>query len=114
MRLSMHSLLSCFAAIHKTPTASRSVGLFLGPQMVGEALKGGRLVASVMAAEGFDVVPSPAPVATHAFITAVQLGTRERMLSFCRAVQRCSPVGSYIQPEPGALPAFSTGCCCVC
>ena len=79
-----------------------SPGLFLAPQMVGEALKGGRLVASVMAAEGFDVVPPPGPVATHAFITAVQLGSRERMLTFCRAVQRCSPVGSYIQPEPGA------------
>ena len=27
---------------------------------------------------------------------------RENLLSFCRAVQRNSPVGSYIVPEAGA------------
>lgn len=87
-----------------SPEPYTLAGLFLAPQMVGEALKGGRLVASVMAAEGFEVVPPPGPVRTHAFITAVVLGSRERMLAFCGAVQRCSPVGSYIQPVPGAPP----------
>jgi hypothetical protein len=32
-------------------------GLFLAPQTTGEALKGGRLVAEVMAREGYTVIP---------------------------------------------------------
>jgi cystathionine beta-lyase family protein involved in aluminum resistance len=34
-------------------------GLFLSPQMVGEALKGGMLIAEVMAARGYEVQPKP-------------------------------------------------------
>ncbi len=75
--------------------------------MVGEALKGGRLVAAVMvAAAGFEAKPAPSPVVApgrqHAFITAVELGSRERLLAFCAAVQRCSPVGAFVEPVPGA------------
>ncbi len=80
------------------------VGLFLAPQMVGEALKGGRLVAAVMVAAGFGAAPPPGPVVAprqHAFITAVELGSRERLLAFCAAVQHCSPVGAFVEPVPG-------------
>ncbi|PWZ26242.1 Uncharacterized protein YnbB [Zea mays] len=34
-------------------------GLFLGPQMVGEAVKGGLLIAEVMSAKGYKVEPLP-------------------------------------------------------
>jgi len=48
--------------------------------------------------------PPPGPAgggAAHSFITAVELRSAERMVAFCRAVQRSSPVGAYVQPEPG-------------
>lgn len=83
-------------------------GLFLGPQMVGEALKGGRLVAAVMAAEGYNVVPAPGRSDPWSFITAVELGSRARMEAFCRAVQRCCPVGSYVQPVPGPTSGYDS------
>jgi cystathionine beta-lyase family protein involved in aluminum resistance len=35
-------------------------------------------------------------------LAAVELGSKERMVAFCRAVQQCCPIGSYIQPVPGA------------
>ena len=41
-------------------------GLFLAPQMVGEALKGGRLVAGVMAREGYAAFPGAASGAAAA------------------------------------------------
>ena len=76
-------------------------GLFLGPQMVGEALKGGRLIARLMEKEGYRVHPPTGMPAGHSFITAVEVGSRERMIAFCKAVQRASPVGSYFEPAPG-------------
>eukprot|EP00884_Botryococcus_braunii_P008709 jgi/Botrbrau1/1783/Bobra.0217s0038.1 len=81
-------------------------GLFLAPQMVGEALKGGRLVASVMAEEGYIVSPTPGMASPMTFVTSVRLGSPEKMSSFCRAVQRCSPIGSYIEPVPGETPGY--------
>lgn len=79
-------------------------GLFLAPQMVGEALKGGRLVAEVMGREGYGARPPRGVPSPSSFITAVEVGSAARMTAFCRAVQRASPVGAYIQPTPGARP----------
>nr|XP_043620619.1 uncharacterized protein YnbB-like isoform X2 [Erigeron canadensis] len=68
-------------------------GLYLSPQMVGEAIKGGLLIAEVMSAKGYK---------------AVQLGSRERLLAFCEAVQRSSPVSSYTKPIAGSTPGYAS------
>lgn len=81
-------------------------GLWLAPQMVGEAIKGGRLAAQVLSREGYNVIPAPGPCNPWSFITAVELGSKERMVAFCRAVQLCCPIGSYIRPEPGVTPGY--------
>jgi cystathionine beta-lyase family protein involved in aluminum resistance len=77
--------------------------------MVGEAMKGGRLLAEVFQGRGYMVHPPPSssqpltPVAS--FITAIQLGTPKAMQAFCKAVQQKSPVGSYVLPIPGLDPS---------
>jgi cystathionine beta-lyase family protein involved in aluminum resistance len=81
-------------------------GLFLAPQMVGEALKGGRLAAEVLSREGYTVIPAPGACQPWSFITAVELGSPERMQAFCRAVQASCPVGSYVRPIPGVTPGY--------
>ncbi|XP_030458780.1 uncharacterized protein LOC115679314 isoform X1 [Syzygium oleosum] len=82
-------------------------GLFLSPQMVGEAIKGTYLVAEVMASRGYQVQPLPcAP--RHDVVQAVQLGTRERLLAFCEAVQRSSPVSSFTKPVAGVTPGYAS------
>lgn len=81
-------------------------GLFLAPQMVGEALKGGRLIAEVMSRAGYPCTPMQGLPQTHSFITAVHLGSPDKMTAFCRAVQKCCPIGSYIQPIPGVTPGY--------
>ncbi|KAF8413962.1 hypothetical protein HHK36_001959 [Tetracentron sinense] len=82
-------------------------GLFLSPQMVGEAIKGGFLVAEVMASKGYKVQPLPR-VPRHDTVQAVQLGSRERLLAFCEAVQRSCPVGSFIKPVAGSTPGYAS------
>jgi cystathionine beta-lyase family protein involved in aluminum resistance len=75
----------------------------MAPQTTGEALKGGRLVAEVLSRQGFPVVPAPGPTRVPSMITAVKLGSRERMVAFCKGIQDRCPVGSYITPEPGGV-----------
>jgi len=82
-------------------------GLFLAPQMVGEAMKGNHLTAYVFERLGYPV--NPLPMATRRdVIQAVQLGTPEKLMAFCRAIQQYSPVGSYLDPVPAAMPGYES------
>lgn len=96
------------------PSLLSKSGLFQGPHTTGEAIKGGRLVAEVMSRLGFRVVPGPDPhlPTPPSMITAVELGSREAMVAFCKGIQLACPVGSYITPEPGVCLSggFFWGC----
>ena len=81
-------------------------GLHMAPHTVGEALKASRLIAAVMHAEGFAVLPGPSSKRRD-FVTAVRLGSRDRLVAFCEAVQGCSPVGAYVAPVPGATGGYA-------
>lgn len=82
-------------------------GLFLAPQMVGEAMKGNHLVAYVFEQLGYPVQPLPfAP--RRDVIQAVQLGSPEKLVAFCRAIQQHSPIGSYLDPVPAPMPGYES------
>jgi cystathionine beta-lyase family protein involved in aluminum resistance len=80
-------------------------GLFLAPQMVGEAMKGNHLTAYVFDKLGYPVNPLPlAP--RRDVIQAVQLGSATKLIAFCRAIQQYSPIGSYLDPVPAEMPGY--------
>jgi len=82
-------------------------GLFLAPQMVGEAIKGNHLAAYVFNQLGYPVNPMPfAP--RRDVIQAIQLGKPEKLIQFCRAIQQCSPIDSYVDPVPGNMPGYES------
>jgi len=82
-------------------------GLFLAPQMVGEALKGNHLTAYSFDALGYPVNPTPLSPRRDV-IQAVQLGSAEKVIAFCRAVQQWSPVGAYLEPVPDHMPGYES------
>lgn len=82
-------------------------GLFLAPQMVGEAMKGSHLVAYVFDKLGYPV--NPAPLAPRRdVIQAVKLGSPEKLIACCRAIQTYSPIGSYLDPIPAEMPGYES------
>ncbi len=82
-------------------------GLFLAPQMVGEAIKSSHLIAMVFAQLGYEVNPLPfAP--RRDIIQGIKFGNRQALISFCRAIQRNSPVGSYLDPVPAPMPGYES------
>ncbi len=82
-------------------------GLFLAPQMVGEAMKGNHLTAQVFQELGYPVNPLPeAP--RRDVIQAIQLGSPEKLCAFCRAIQQHSPIGSYLDPVPAPMPGYES------
>ncbi|MDB9493988.1 methionine gamma-lyase family protein [Spirulina major CS-329] len=82
-------------------------GLFLAPQMVGEALKSSHLVAHVFDQLGYRVNPLPM-VPRRDVIQAIQLGSPQQLIAFCRAIQQRSPIDSYVDPVPAAMPGYES------
>jgi cystathionine beta-lyase family protein involved in aluminum resistance len=82
-------------------------GLFLAPQMVGEAMKGNYLLAATFDALGYSVKPSPA-MAQRDVIQAIKLGSPEKMIAFCKAIQQHSPIDAYVEPVPAVTPGYDT------
>jgi len=82
-------------------------GLFLAPQMVGEAMKGNYLTGYVFDQLGYPV--NPPPLAPRGdVIQAIKLGSAQKLIAFCRAIQKSSPIGSYLQPVPDDMPGYES------
>ncbi len=82
-------------------------GLFLAPTVTASALKGAVLAANIYERLGFSVVPDGRE-SRHDIIQAVELGTPEGVIAFCRGIQAAAPVDSYVTPEPWAMPGYDS------
>ena len=82
-------------------------GLFLAPQMVGEAIKGNHLTAYVFQQLGYPVNPLPS-APRRDVIQAIQLGSAQKLIAFCRAIQQRSPIGAYLDPVPAGMPGYES------
>ncbi len=82
-------------------------GFFLSPTVVAGALKGAIFAANVYEKLGFCVVPNSTE-SRHDIIQAVELGTEEGVIAFCKGIQQAAPVDSYVSPEPYAMPGYDS------
>ena len=80
-------------------------GLFLAPQMVGEAMKGNYLIAKTFADLGYEVHP-PVTASKREVIQSVKLGSADKLVAFCQAIQKHSPIDSYVSPIPAEMPGY--------
>ena len=81
-------------------------GLFLAPQMVSEALIGADLISAVFKELDFPVLPAPGDKRGDV-IQAICLGNPDALKIVCKAFQKCSPVGSYLDPIPAEMAGYS-------
>ncbi|MDO4311865.1 MAG: methionine gamma-lyase family protein [Eubacteriales bacterium] len=82
-------------------------GLFLAPTVTASALKGAVFAANIYEHLGYPVVPNSTE-SRHDIIQAVELGTPEGVIAFCRGIQAAAPVDSYVTPEPWAMPGYDS------
>lgn len=82
-------------------------GLFLAPVVVASALKGAILAANIYERLGYGVIPNGTE-SRHDIIQAVELGTAEGVIAFCKGIQAAAPVDSYVTPEPWPMPGYDS------
>lgn len=82
-------------------------GFFLAPTVVCSAVKGAVFAANIYERLGFGVIPDGCE-SRHDIIQAVELGTPEGVVAFCKGIQAAAPVDSYVTPEPWAMPGYDS------
>ena len=82
-------------------------GFFLSPTVVASAEKGAIFAANLYEPLGFKCVPN-ATESRHDIIQAVELGSKEGMIAFCKGIQAAAPVDSYADPIPGDMPGYDS------
>lgn len=82
-------------------------GFFLAPTVVAGALKGAIFAANIYERLGFKCVPNSTET-RHDIIQAVEFGTPEGLIAFCKGIQAAAPVDSYVVPEPWAMPGYDS------
>lgn len=82
-------------------------GLFLSPVVVAGALKGAIFTANVYEKAGFVVRPDGSEP-RYDIIQAVELGSADGLLAFCKGIQAAAPVDSFVTPEPWPMPGYDS------
>ena len=80
-------------------------GFFMAPTVVAGAEKGAIFAANLYEPLGFRCVPG-ANEDRHDIIQAVELGSEEGMIAFCKGIQAAAPVDSYATPYPSEMPGY--------
>ena len=80
-------------------------GFFLSPNVTASAEKGAIFAANLYEPLGFRCVPN-ATESRHDIIQAVELGSEEGMIAFCKGIQAAAPVDSFATPIPGDMPGY--------
>ena len=82
-------------------------GFFMAPMVTKSALKGAVFAANLYERLGFSVIPDGREE-RHDIIQAVTLGSRERLVAFCKGIQAAAPVDSFVDPEPWDMPGYDS------
>jgi len=81
-------------------------GFFMAPTVTAGAEKGAIFAANLYEPLGFRCVPN-ATESRHDIIQAVELGSEEGMIAFCKGIQAAAPVDSFATPLPWDMPGYN-------
>ena len=80
-------------------------GLFMAPHTVAQCLKGAALFAAAYEKLGYTVMPK-ANDARSDITQSIQLGSADKLIAFCQAIQSASPIEGHVMPMPWDMPGY--------
>ncbi len=81
-------------------------GLFLAPHVVAQALKTATLFCCALNKLGYEVKPLPTED-FYDIVCSAKFNDADKLIKFCQSIQYCSPVDSYVTPEPWDMPGYT-------
>lgn len=83
------------------------LGVFMAPTVTAAALKTAVFAASLLELMGYQVYPRALEERTD-IITAICLGSPERLVDFCQGIQSASPIDAFALPQPWDMPGYDS------
>lgn len=80
-------------------------GLFLAPHVAMEAVKTAIFCARIMELSGYEVLPKY-DTRRSDIIQAIKFNDKDKLIKFCKGIQAGSPVDSFVECEPWAMPGY--------
>lgn len=80
-------------------------GLFLAPHVSMEAVKGAIFCARIMELAGFEVLPKYDEKRSD-IIQAIKFNDKNKLIQFCKGIQKGSPIDSFVECEPWDMPGY--------
>ena len=81
-------------------------GLFLAPHVTAQALKGAIFAAGIFSKLGYKTHPLSEDKRGD-IIQAIELRSADKLIKFCQAIQKFSPVDSFATPEAWDMPGYA-------
>lgn len=81
------------------------LGLFMAPTVVAAALKSAVFAASLFELLEYETYPASDSPRSD-IIQTLALRSPEKLVAFCKAIQRVSPIDSAAAPEPSYMPGY--------
>ncbi len=81
-------------------------GLFMAPHVVNQALKTALLFSVALGQLGYEAMPKLDDTLSD-IVCSVKLGSPQKLVDFCRAIQSVSPIDSHVSPEPWDMPGYT-------
>ncbi|MBO7395335.1 MAG: methionine gamma-lyase family protein [Ruminococcus sp.] len=82
------------------------LGLFMAPDVVAAALKTSAFASELFTMLGYECSPRKDDPRGD-IITAIRLGTEDKLCAFCRGIQAGAPVDAFVAPEPWDMPGYT-------
>ena len=80
-------------------------GIFMAPHVVAECLKGAVFAAAAFELAGIKTSPSYDEERGD-IVQTIIFNDKDKLVDFCGKVQSCSPVDSFVTPEPWDMPGY--------
>ncbi|WP_055667789.1 aminotransferase class I/II-fold pyridoxal phosphate-dependent enzyme [Desnuesiella massiliensis] len=80
-------------------------GLFLAPHITMEAVKSAIFCSRIMELAGFEVLPKFTDKRSD-IIQAIKFNDKEKLIKFCKGIQKGSPIDSFVECEPWDMPGY--------
>lgn len=80
-------------------------GLFLAPHIAMEAVKSAVFTSRIMELAGFEVLPKFDDKRSD-IIQAIKFNDKDKLIKFCKGIQKGSPIDSFVECEPWSMPGY--------
>jgi cystathionine beta-lyase family protein involved in aluminum resistance len=88
-------------------TKKMLMGLFFAPSVVANAIKVSIFAVKYFGKLGFKTFPDYQAYRSD-IISAILLENEQRLVAFCKGIQKGSPIDSFVNPEPWDMPGYNS------